>query len=823
MTKEKYSSIYHADLEKEMRTSYLDYSMSVIVSRALPDVRDGLKPVHRRILYGMQELGLQPDKPYRKSARLVGDVMGKFHPHGDSAIYDAVVRLAQDFNTRYPLADGQGNYGSIDGDGAAAMRYTEVRMTKLALEMLRDINKDTVDFQPNFDESEQEPSILPARFPNLLVNGSTGIAVGMATNMAPHNLRETIDACVAYIDNPDISIDGLMEYIKGPDFPTYGKIMGKSGIRKAYHTGRGKITMRATAEVEEVGNRSRIVVTELPYQVNKAKLVKTIADYVRDKKLEGISDLRDESDRKGMRIVLDVKRDSNPEIVLNNLYKQTQLQATFGIINLCLVDGVPRILTLKELIDHYVDHQVEVVTRRTQFDLNTAQAREHIVQGLLIAIDNIDEVIKIIRSHYDDAEIKAVFTERFGLSDKQGQAILDMQLKRLSGLQRERLEQEHADLLEKIAYLQSILADRSILMGIIKDELTDIKDRFGDDRRTELCPAAADLEDADMIEERNVLISLTHQGYIKRTVTDEYKLQRRGGKGVIGMTTKDSDFVRILLTTSTHDDVLFFTTYGRAFVLKPFTIPESRRTGRGTPIVNFLNLEDDEKITAMVNVTDPTEEDMLVLLTKQGLIKKTPLIQFKNIRSNGLKAVTLRDDDLLIAVKIAEPEDDIMVVTRKGKAIRFTAESLRPTGRASMGVRSMRTDEDDQIVQMVLTSEGDTLLVASEHGYGKRTLLTEFRAQNRGGKGLIAYRVTKRTGGVADAVAVTDEDEVLLVSTKGDIIRIAADSVSIQGRSASGVKVKDLDPEDEKIISVAKYIEDEDEADRDDSGQEASE
>lgn len=800
-------SILDADLEKEMKTSYLDYSMSVIVARALPDVRDGLKPVHRRILYGMNILGLTPDKPYRKSARLVGDVMGRFHPHGDSAIYDAVVRLAQPFNTRYLLADGQGNYGSIDGDGAAAMRYTEVRMTKLAMEMLRDINKNTVDFQPNFDEEEEEPTVLPARFPNLLVNGSEGIAVGMATNMAPHNLTEVINGCIAYMDNNDISVSELMEYIPGPDFPTGAHIMGSHEIREAYTTGRGKVKLRAVANISEIAGRNRIVITEIPYNVNKAKLIKKIADLVRDKEIEGISDIRDDTNRTGIRIVIDLKRDAIPKVVLNNLYKQTQMETTFGIINLALVDGQPKILTLKELLGHYIDHQVEVVTRRTQFDLDKAEARAHIVQGLQIAIDNIDEIIRIIRSSYDNQEIKDTFLKKFGLDDKQSQAILDMQLKRLSGLEREKLDEEYAELVKQIARFREILSNRAELFGVIKEELIEIRDSYGDERRSKIMPAADEIDIEDLIQEEAVVITMTERGYIKRTASTEYKVQNRGGKGIRGMTTRDDDCVKHLVVVSTHDEILFFTNLGNVFTLKAYEVQEGSRQSKGQAIVNLLQLEPEESVAAMFPMNDlMSHETYLIMATRQGLIKKINTDLFTNIRSKGIRAITLQDGDNLIAVRIASEEDEAFMITRDGLAIRFSLESVRPIGRNGMGVKGIALSEGDMVIDMDIVADNEYLLVMSVRGYGKKTLLEHYKSQNRAGKGLITYKVTKKTGPIIAAMLVKKADEVLLISQNSDIIRLDVSSISTLGRDTQGVKLKDVKSEEEEIVAVAKSI-----------------
>lgn len=802
-------TVLDADLEEEMRSSYLDYSMSVIVGRALPDVRDGLKPVHRRILYGMSLLGLTPDKPYRKSARLVGDVMGRFHPHGNSAIYDAVVRLAQPFNTRYLLADGQGNFGSVDGDGAAAMRYTEVRMTKLAQEMLREINKDTVDFQPNFDEEEMEPVVLPARFPNLIVNGSAGIAVGMATNMAPHNLGEAIDACIAYMKNPDLTTEDILKIMPGPDFPTGAHIMGKSGIEEAYETGRGRLKLRAVARVDEIRGRNRITITEIPYQVNKAKLILKIAELVKEKRIEGISDIRDDSNRTGLRIVIDLKRDAIPKVVLNNLYKYTQMETTFGIINLALVNGRPKILPMKELIRYYIEHQIDVVTRRTRYDLKKAEARAHIIEGLRIAMDHIDEIIKIIRSSYDDAEIKAIFLKRFGLDDVQSQAILDMRLKRLSGLEREKLDEEYNELLKKIAYFREILNSRKVLLGVIEQELLEIKEKYADARRTKIMPAVDEIDIEDLIEKEAVVISLTKRGYIKRTPADQYKVQQRGGKGIRGMTTKDDDYVSQLYVVSTHDEIFFFTNQGRLYTLNAYNIPEGGRTSRGQAIVNLLQLEPDEIIEAMFPKNNLLSEGkQFVMMTKNGTLKKTETSNFKNVRANGIRAITLADDDELVAVRIAKKDDEILIVTKKGMSVRTSLSEVRSVGRSAMGVKGITLDVDDTVIDMDVVKEHPYMLVISENGFGKKTLIEHYGVQKRGGKGLKTYKVTKKTGNIVAAMLVEKGDEVLLMSQNNDLIRLEVAKISTLGRATQGVKLKDVRSEDERIVAVAKYMED---------------
>ncbi len=802
-------TIMEIKIEEEMKKSYLDYAMSVIVSRALPDVRDGLKPVHRRILYAMNELGMTPDKPYRKSARIVGDVLGKYHPHGDSSVYLAMVRLAQDFNTRYPLVDGHGNFGSIDGDSPAAMRYTEARLSKLSLEMLRDINKDTIDFRPNFDETLKEPVVLPSRFPNLLVNGSSGIAVGMATNIPPHNLGEVIDGIVALIDNPQINIEALMKIIKGPDFPTGAMIMGKEGIRSAFKTGRGQITIRAVAEIEEAGRgRNRIVVTEIPYQVNKAKLIEKIAELVRDKKIEGISDLRDESDREGMRIVIELKRDANPRIVLNNLYKQTQLQITFGVIMLALVDDVPKVLNLKQILSHYVDYQKEIITRRTQFDLNKAEERAHILEGLKIALDNIDEVINIIRSSKEEKIARERLMDSFSLSEKQAQAILDMRLRRLTGLEREKLEEEYEALIKEINRLKEILSSERLINEIIKTELLEIKEKYGDQRRTRIMPAADDIDIEDMIEEEDVIITLTHSGYIKRLPESTYKTQRRGGKGITGLTTKDEDFVEDLFITSTHDNILFFTNKGRAYLLKAYEIPEGGRQARGTAIVNLLNLSENESISAVIPIEEYDPEINIVFVTKNGIIKKTKLEHFRNVRKNGINAINLKEGDELISVKKTDGNKEIIVVTSLGMAIRFSEEDVREMGRNATGVKAIKLKDEDQVVAMDLVEEGKYLLVVSENGFGKKTPLDEYRLQSRGGVGLITYNVKKKTGKVVSAKVIDENDEIIMISMSGVIIRLEAKDISIMGRNTQGVTLMKIDDKEDRIMAVAKYVED---------------
>ena len=799
------SGILDVDINKKMRSSYLDYSMSVIVARALPDVRDGLKPVHRRILYGMQGLNLASNGPYRKSARLVGDVMGKYHPHGDSSIYEATVRLAQDFNTRYPLVDGQGNFGNIDGDGAAAMRYTEVRMTKLAEEMLRDINKDTVDFVPNFDENEKEPTILPARFPNLLVNGSSGIAVGMATNMAPHNMNEAIDGIIAYIDKDNISISELNEIIKGPDFPTGAQIMGTEGIKEAYETGRGKITVRAIAEIKTFkNNREKIIITELPYQVNKSALIMKIAELAKNKVIDGISNITDASNRKGINIIVELKRDANAEVVLNKLYKNTQMQTTFGIINLALVNGKPEILNLKEIIRYYVDHQVEVVTRRTKFDLDKAEKRAHIVEGLFIALDNIDRIIKIVRASKDDNEAKEKFYQEFKLSDAQSQAILDMRIRRLTGLERERLEAEYEKLKADIKWFKEVLENNDVLMNVIKEELLEIKSKYGDLRRTVISHERTDIEMEDIIKREDVVITLTQFGYIKRMSEGTYKPQKRGGRGVSSGNMRDEDFVKELFVTSTHDMILFFTSLGNVFKLKAFEIPEDSRTSRGTAIINLLDLDEGERVTSIIPVEEYDPDMNFLMVTEKGLIKRTPFKEYKNIRKSGIIAIKLNEDDKLIDVHLTKDDEDVMLVTKKGLAIRFNEEQVRKSGRNSMGVKSIDLSEDDIVVSSDLVCEDKYLLVISENGFGKLTEISKYRPQNRGGKGLLTYKITKKTGDLAAATVVEKEDDVMIIADSGIIIRILTEDISIQGRNTSGVKLMNLT--DAKVVAVANYI-----------------
>ncbi len=793
--------IIEVDLQKEMKKSYIDYAMSVIVGRALPDVRDGLKPVHRRIIYTMNEDGFTPDKPHRKCATTVGDVLGRYHPHGDAAVYDSLVRLAQDFSLRYPLVDGHGNFGSVDGDGAAAYRYTEARMSRFASEMVADIEKDTVDFIPNYDERLKEPTVLPSRFPNLLVNGSSGIAVGMATNMPPHNLTETIEGICAVIDDPEISIDELMAYIKGPDFPTYGLIMGKSGIRSAYHTGRGRIIMRAKAEVEvQENDRQRIIVTELPYQVNKARLIEKIAELVKDKRIEGISDLRDESDRTGMRIVIELKRDANGNVILNQLYKNTQMQDTFGANMLALVNNEPKILNLKEILQHYITFQQEIVRRRTQFELKKAKARAHILEGLLKALDNIDEVIRIIRTSYNDAKQNLV--NRFELSEIQAQAILDMRLARLQGLEREKIQAEYAELMKKIEYYNTVLASEELVLQIIKDELNIIKEKFGDERRTEITAVVDDIDIEDLIEEEENVFTMTHFGYIKRLPTSTYRNQRRGGRGISALSTREEDFVETIFTASTHASILFFTTKGRMYRLKGYQIPETGRQAKGTAIVNLIPIEGDEKVTTMIGVRDFEEGTSLIMATRKGTIKKTNLMDYNTARKGGLIAIGLNDDDELIKVKLVREDDTVILSTYKGMAIRFKESDVRAMGRTAHGVRGIRLRTDDYVIGMTVTKEEGELLVVAENGFGKKTEISEYKIQSRGGLGVRNYRISEQTGNIVGVGIVTDKDDIMIITSEGIIIRMSTEGISSIGRSTKGVRLMRLG-ENVKVVSIA--------------------
>ena len=808
-----FDKVHDVDLKKTMEQSYIDYAMSVISARALPDVRDGLKPVQRRVLYSMIELNNGPDKPHRKCARIVGDTMGKYHPHGDSSIDGALVNMAQEWSTRYPLVDGHGNFGSVDGDGAAAMRYTEARLSKISMEMLADINKDTVNFVPNFDETEREPVVLPSRYPNLLVNGTSGIAVGMATNIPPHNLKEIINAVVKLIDNRveeerDTSIEELMEVVKGPDFPTGATILGRRGIEEAYRTGRAKIKVRAVTNIETMPNgKSRIIVTELPYMVNKARLIEKIADLVKDKKIDGITYIGDESNREGMRINIELRRDVNANVILNQLLKHTQLQDTFGVIMLALVNNEPKVLNLHQMLDYYLKHQEEVVRRRTQYDLNKAEERAHILQGLLIALDHIDEVIRIIRGSANVADAKNQLMERFGLSDAQSQAIVDMRLRALTGLEREKLENEFQELQIKILELKAILADEKKLLTVIKEEIMIISQKYGDDRRTAI-GYDDDVSMEDLIADEDTVVAMTHLGYIKRMDADNFKSQNRGGKGIKGMQTIEEDYIEDLLMTTNHHYMMFFTNKGRVYRLKAYEIPEAGRTSRGTAIINLLQLQSEEKITAIIPMREYNEDKYLFMATKKGMVKKTPMVDYEHVRKNGLQAIVLREDDELIEVKATDNTQDIFLVTRRGMCIRFNEKDVRVTGRVSMGVIGMRFEENDEIVGMQMESQGESLLVVSENGMGKRTLITEFNAQNRGGKGVICYRCTDKTGYLVGAKLVNDGREVMLITTEGIIIRVFVDDISLIGRNTSGVKVMNIDYDsDIKVASLAKVRE----------------
>lgn len=800
-----FDKINEVDLKKTMETSYIDYAMSVIAARALPDVRDGLKPVHRRIMYAMIELNNGPDKPHRKCARIVGDTMGKYHPHGDSSIYGALVNLAQDWSTRYPLVDGHGNFGSVDGDGAAAMRYTEARLSKISIEMLRDIKKDTVDFIPNFDETEKEPVVLPSRFPNLLVNGTSGIAVGMATNIPPHNLREVIDGVVKIIDNYEIDketeIEELLKIIKGPDFPTGAEILGTSGIEQAYRTGRGKIRVRAVSNIEPMENgKNRIVVTELPYMVNKAKLIEKISELHRDKRVDGITDLRDETSREGMRICIELRRDVNPNIVLNQLYKHTQLQDTFGVIMLALVNNEPVVMNLLQMLQYYLKHQEEVVTRRTQYDLNKAEERAHIVEGLLIALDNIDEVIQLIRASKTAAEAKEKLMERFSLSEPQANSIVEMRLRALTGLEREKLENEYAELKKVIEEYRAILADRKVLLGVVKKEIIEIRDKYGDDRRTSIGYDEFDISMEDLIPNENTVITMTKLGYIKRMSVDNFKSQHRGGKGIKGMQTIDDDYIENMLMTTTHHYIMFFTNKGRMYRLKVYQIPECGRTARGTAIINLIQLMPEEKITAVITLRDYDENKYLFMATKKGIVKKTSIMEYANIRKSGLQAINLRDDDDLIEVKVTDNTKDIFLVTKHGQCIRFDENDVRTTGRVSMGVIGMNLSYDDEVVAMQLNTQGTHMLIVSEYGMGKRTDIDEFTVQHRGGKGIKCYKITEKTGNVVAAKAVNEDTEVMIINTEGIIIQLMVSEVSVLGRITSGVKMIEMDSENKEVV-----------------------
>jgi len=809
-----FDKVEEIDLEKKMKESYIDYAMSVIASRALPDVRDGLKPVQRRILYSMIELNNGPDKPHRKCARIVGDTMGKYHPHGDSSIYGALVNMAQDWSTRYPLVDGHGNFGSVDGDGAAAMRYTAARVSKISMELTADINKNTVDFEPNFDETEKEPVVLPARFPNLLVNGTSGIAVGMATNIPPHNLREVIGAVVKIIDdqmeNKETSIEDIMKIVKGPDFPTGATILGTRGINEAYRTGRGKIVVRAVSNIETMANgKSRIIVTELPYMVNKARLISKIADLVKEKRVDGIVDLSDQSSREGMRICIELRRDANANVILNQLYKHTQLQDTFGVIMLALVNGEPKVLNLRDMLGYYLKHQEEVITRRTQYELNKAEERAHILQGLLIALDHIDEVISIIRGSQTVQIAKAELMEKFQLSDAQAQAIVDMRLRALTGLEREKLEKEYEELMKRIGELKAILADRHLLLGVIKEEILAISEKYGDERRTHIGFDVYDISTEDLIPREDVVITMTKLGYIKRMTSDTFKSQNRGGRGIKGMQTLDEDYVEELFLCSTHHYIMFFTNTGRVYRLKGYEIPEAGRTARGTAIINLLQLQPEEKITAVIPIKEYEEGKYLFMATKKGLVKKTPIMDYANVRKTGLAAITLREDDELIEVKTTDNEKDILLITKYGQCIRFHETDVRPTGRTSMGVRGMNLSDQDEIIGMQLNTQGDYLLIVSEKGMGKLTDMNEFTSQNRGGKGIRCYKIIEKTGNVVGVKAVNEDDEIMIINTEGIIIRTECTGISKLGRITSGVKLINLD-DNVSVASIAKVRKTED-------------
>ena len=812
-------AIVTSELVHEMKTSYMEYAMSVIVGRALPDVRDGLKPVHRRILYAMYEDNLTADKPFKKSATCVGDVLGRYHPHGDASVYDALVRLAQDFSMRYMLVDGHGNFGSVDGDPPAAYRYTEARLSKISNEMLRDLEKDTVDWDPNFDESRKEPRVLPSRFPNLLVNGSSGIAVGMATNIPPHNLTEAINACLCVLDNPEATLADLMEHLPGPDFPTRGLILGRAGIRAAYATGRGRVTMRARTELEEFGqNRQRIIVTEIPYQVNKRMLIKNMADQVNEKRLEGISDIRDESDRTGMRIVIELKRDVNSAVVLNYLYKHTQMQESFGAIMLALVDGEPKVLSLHQMLYHYLEHQKDVIVRRTRYDLDKAEARAHILEGLLIALDNIDEIVRIIRNSPNTVEAKTQLMERFALTDKQAQAILDMRLARLTGLERERLQEEYAELEKTIAYLRAVLADEKMVLGIIREEILAIKAKYADERRTQISLMDGEIDPEDLIQEDSVVVTLTHFGYVKRIPRATYRSQNRGGKGIMGMTTREEDYAEQMLVTSTHDEIMFFTNRGRVYSLKGYEIPEAGRAARGTAIVNLLQLTGGEKVTAMIPLPRESEGKYLTMATRFGLIKKTALDEFANLRKAGLIAIVLREDDELIGVELTDDDDELMLATRQGQAIRFKETDIRSMGRNSMGVKSFDLAENDEVISVARIEAGKQVLAITQNGYGKRTDVSEFRVQSRGGKGIMAMRLTDKTGLMAAQLLVSEDEDIMLITDDGTIIRMPVSDISVIGRVSQGVRVMRVE-EGSRIVCVTATERDEDEQDESEDGQ----
>ncbi|MCD1261789.1 DNA gyrase subunit A [Paenibacillus athensensis] len=816
MSEELRSQIKEIDIGSEMRTSFMDYAMSIIVSRALPDVRDGLKPVHRRILYAMSELGMSPDKPYKKSARIVGEVIGKYHPHGDSAVYETMVRMAQDFSLRYMLVDGHGNFGSIDGDMAAAMRYTEARLSKIAMELLRDINKETIDFAPNYDGEEQEPVVLPSRFPNLLVNGISGIAVGMATNIPPHNLREVIDGIQQLIENPNVTPLELMQSIKGPDFPTGGFILGREGIRQAYMTGRGSVTMRSRVEIEEVGNKARIIVNELPYQVIKARLIEKIAELVREKKIDGITDLRDESDRNGMRIVIELRRDVNPHVVLNNLYKQTAMQSNFGIIMLALVNGEPKVLNLREVLQHYLKHQQEVIRRRTEYDLKKAEARAHILEGLRIALDHLDQVIALIRASQTTDEAREGLMNTFNLSHDQAQAILDMRLQRLTGLERDKIEAEYAELMKKIAEYRAILADEQLILAIISEELKEIRDKFGDDRRSEITIGEESIEDEDLIPREDVVITITHTGYIKRLPVTTYRSQKRGGRGVVGMDTKNDDFVEHLFVTNTHHYLMFFTNKGKVYRLKAYEIPDLSRTARGTPIINLIQIEQGETINAVIPVESFETEQYLFFATKMGIVKKTPIDDYSNIRKGGLIAINLREDDDLIGVRLTDGNQGIIMGTKMGMSIHFPEQDVRSMGRSATGVKGIHLDDDDAVIDMDVVDPENSVLIVTSKGFGKRTPVSEYRTQSRGGKGIKTLNITPKNGPVVSLKIVRDDEDLMIITASGTIIRMSMAGISMMGRYTQGVRLINIREEDE-VATLARVEKSEESPDGDEA------
>ncbi len=817
MSEELHSQVKEIDISTEMRTSFLDYAMSIIVSRALPDVRDGLKPVHRRILFAMSELGMSPDKPHKKSARIVGEVIGKYHPHGDTAVYETMVRMAQDFSLRYMLVDGHGNFGSIDGDMAAAMRYTEARLSKIAMELLRDINKETIDYKPNYDGEENEPVVLPSRFPNLLVNGSSGIAVGMATNIPPHNLREVIEGIQMMIENPDITPLELMQAIKGPDFPTAGFILGREGIRQAYQTGRGSVTMRARTVIEENNNKARIIVNELPYQVNKARLVEKIAELVREKKIDGITDLRDESDRNGMRVVIELRRDVNPHVVLNNLFKHTAMQSNFGIIMLALVNGEPRVLNLREMLHYYLKHQQEVIRRRTEFDLRKAEARAHILEGLRIALDHLDQVIALIRASRTTEEAREGLITTFNLSLDQAQAILDMRLQRLTGLEREKIEAEYAELMKKIAELKAILADENLILAIISEELNEIKEKFGDERRSEITVGEESIEDEDLIPREDVVITITHTGYIKRLPVTTYRNQKRGGRGIVGMDTKDNDFVEHLFVTNTHHYLMFFTNKGKVYRLKAYEIPDLSRTARGTPIINLIQIEQGETVNAVIPVESFETEQYLFFATKQGVVKKTPIDDYSNIRKGGLIAINLREDDDLIGVKLTDGNQGIIMGTKLGMSIHFPEQDVRSMGRSATGVKGIHLDQEDTVIDMDVVHEDNSVLIVTTKGFGKRTPVSEYRIQSRGGKGIKTLNVTDKNGPIVGLKVVQNDEDLMIITASGTVIRTSMDGISMMGRNTQGVRLINI-REDDEVGTLARVQKNEEQSENEEDG-----